>query len=111
MNASQVVVWAADSLIALPCVGFQISVPSERAVELATALLEQPGIELAGLGARDTLRLEAGLCLYGQDIGMDTTPVEAGLVFTIGGLAVRSCSKVMGLHYITIFTKIHWNLL
>lgn len=64
--------------------GVEISVPSERAVELATALLEQPGIELAGLGARDTLRLEAGLCLYGQDIGMDTTPVEAGLVFTIG---------------------------
>lgn len=64
--------------------GVEISVPAGRAEELASALVGLEGLELAGLGARDTLRLEAGLCLYGQDIGMDTSPVEAGLVFTIG---------------------------
>ena len=63
--------------------GFEISVPAEAAVVLAKALLSQPEVEPAGLGARDTLRLEAGLCLYGHDIDTTTTPVEAGLSWAI----------------------------
>ena len=63
--------------------GYEISVPAAQAVELARALLAQPEVAPAGLGARDTLRLEAGLCLYGHDIDTTTTPVEAGLVWAI----------------------------
>lgn len=63
--------------------GFEISVPAEHAAALAEALLAQPEVRPAGLGARDTLRLEAGLCLYGHDIGETTTPVEAGLTWAI----------------------------
>jgi aminomethyltransferase len=64
--------------------GFEISVPADRAVDLATLLVEQPEVVPAGLGARDSLRLEAGLCLYGNDIDELTTPVEAGLTWVIG---------------------------
>jgi aminomethyltransferase len=63
--------------------GFEISVPAEAAVALAEALLAQPEVAPAGLGARDTLRLEAGLCLYGHDITEATSPVEAGLSWAI----------------------------
>ena len=63
--------------------GFEISVPAEQAEALARALLAQPEVRPAGLGARDTLRLEAGMCLYGHDIGTTTTPVEAGLTWAI----------------------------
>jgi aminomethyltransferase len=63
--------------------GFEISVPAEAAQALAKALLAQPEVKPAGLGARDTLRLEAGLCLYGHDIDEDTTPVEAALTWAI----------------------------
>ena len=63
--------------------GFEISVASEYAEELARALLEDEAVAPAGLGARDTLRLEAGLCLYGQDMDEATTPVEAGLAWAI----------------------------
>ncbi len=63
--------------------GFEISVPAEEAVALAEALLAQPEVQPAGLGARDTLRLEAGLCLYGHDINETTSPVEAGLTWAI----------------------------
>lgn len=63
--------------------GFEISVPAAQAEALARALLAQPEVSPAGLGARDTLRLEAGLCLYGHDIGPDTTPVEAALTWAI----------------------------
>jgi aminomethyltransferase len=64
--------------------GFEISVPADRAVDLATLLVEQPEVVPAGLGARDSLRLEAGLCLYGNDIDELTSPVEAGLTWVIG---------------------------
>jgi len=64
--------------------GFEISVPAEHAADLAELLLAQPEIMPIGLGARDTLRLEAGLCLYGHDIDETTNPVEAGLAWTIG---------------------------
>jgi aminomethyltransferase len=63
--------------------GFEISVPADRAEALAQALLAQPEVLPAGLGARDTLRLEAGLCLYGHDIDTTTSPVEAGLAWAI----------------------------
>ena len=63
--------------------GFEISVPAEAAESLARALLAQPEVRPAGLGARDTLRLEAGLCLHGHDIDATTTPVEAGLAWAI----------------------------
>lgn len=64
--------------------GFEISVPDSHAEGLARALLDHPDVALAGLGARDSLRLEAGLCLYGRDIDETTSPVEADLVFAIG---------------------------
>jgi aminomethyltransferase len=64
--------------------GFEISVPGDAAERVARVLLAQPEVAPAGLGARDSLRLEAGLCLYGQDIDELTTPVEAGLTWTIG---------------------------
>ncbi|KAL1923700.1 uncharacterized protein VTP21DRAFT_8680 [Calcarisporiella thermophila] len=64
--------------------GFEISVPTSDAVSLTEQLLAQPGVELAGLGARDSLRLEAGLCLYGHDLDDTTTPIEGGLTWTIG---------------------------
>jgi len=63
--------------------GFEISVPADRAERLARVLLDQPEVKPAGLGARDTLRLEAGLCLYGHDINETTTPVEAALAWAI----------------------------
>ena len=64
--------------------GFEISVPADHAEALAKLLLAQPGVLPAGLGARDSLRLEAGLCLYGADIDELTTPIEANLAWTIG---------------------------
>jgi aminomethyltransferase len=64
--------------------GFEISVPADRAVALARTLLAQPEVMPAGLGARDSLRLEAGLCLYGNDIDETTNPVEAALTWVIG---------------------------
>ncbi len=63
--------------------GFEISVAADEAVALAKALLRQPEVKPAGLGARDTLRLEAGLCLYGHDITEQTSPVEAGLTWAM----------------------------
>lgn len=59
--------------------GFEISVPGERAEAFARALLAEPEVKPVGLGARNSLRLEAGLCLYGNDIDTTTTPVEAAL--------------------------------
>jgi len=63
--------------------GYEISVPADAAEGLARALLRLPEVGPAGLGARDTLRLEAGLCLHGHDIDAGTTPVEAGLTWAI----------------------------
>ena len=59
--------------------GFEISVPAAQAEALARTLLAQPEVQPIGLGARNSLRLEAGLCLYGNDLDTTTTPVEAGL--------------------------------
>ena len=63
--------------------GFEISVAADRATDLAKLLLAQEGVQPIGLGARDSLRLEAGLCLYGHDIDETTSPVEAALAWSI----------------------------
>ena len=63
--------------------GFEISVPSADAEHLARTLLAEPEVEPIGLGARDSLRLEAGLCLYGHDMDSDTSPIEASLLWAI----------------------------
>ena len=82
-------VWAGDGMIISRSGytgedGVEISVPAADADAFARKLLALPGVLPAGLGARDSLRLEAGLCLYGNDIDETTTPVEANLVWSIG---------------------------
>jgi len=64
--------------------GFEMSVPNATVEAFARSLLAQPEVLPIGLGARDSLRLEAGLCLYGHDLDPTTTPVEANLVWAIG---------------------------
>ncbi|KAK5638938.1 hypothetical protein RI129_013233 [Pyrocoelia pectoralis] len=63
--------------------GFEISIPSRKVTDIVETLLKNDTVRLAGLGARDSLRLEAGLCLYGNDITEQTTPVEATLTWLI----------------------------
>lgn len=63
--------------------GFEISVPADQAEALARRLLAEPEVAPIGLGARDSLRLEAGLCLYGHDMNAQTTPIEASLLWAI----------------------------
>jgi aminomethyltransferase len=63
--------------------GFEICVPADKAADLAKLLLAQDGVQPIGLGARDSLRLEAGLCLYGHDIDETTSPIEANLQWSI----------------------------
>jgi len=76
--------------------GFEISVPDERAVELVEALMACDEVKLCGLGARDSLRLEAGLCLYGNDIEQHISPIEAGLTWTVGKARREACDFVGG---------------
>ena len=64
--------------------GFEISCKATRVRAIAERLLSEPSVKLIGLGARDSLRLEAGLCLYGHDIDTTTSPVEAALTWSIG---------------------------
>lgn len=85
---------AAMDVAGLPCFvtrsgytgedGYEISVPADGAEALARKLLDHADVEPIGLGARDSLRLEAGLCLYGHDIDTTTSPVEAALLWSIG---------------------------
>ncbi|OAI94354.1 glycine cleavage system aminomethyltransferase GcvT [Pseudomonas putida] len=63
--------------------GYEISVPAGQAETLARRLLDEPEVAAIGLGARDSLRLEAGLCLYGHDMNSTTTPVEASLLWAV----------------------------
>jgi aminomethyltransferase len=62
--------------------GFEVSIPNDLAEKFTKKLIEY-GAQLIGLGARDTLRLEAGLCLYGHELGVDKTPIEANLKWAI----------------------------
>lgn len=66
--------------------GVEISIQADKAATVVDALLnvDTGNVQLAGLGARDSLRLEAGLCLYGNDIDQTTTPIEAGLAWLVG---------------------------
>src|SRR5262249_40613089 len=64
--------------------GLEISTPADGPEAIARQLLAQPEVKPIGLGARDSLRLEAGLCLYGHDIDTTTSPIEAGLLWSIG---------------------------
>ncbi len=76
--------------------GFEISIPKDHAEEIVKTLLTHPEVELAGLGARDSLRLEAGLCLYGNDIDPTTSPVEAGLTWAIQKVRRRGGAREGG---------------
>jgi aminomethyltransferase len=81
-------------IVGIPCLisrsgytgedGFEISLPENQSQKLALKLMENPVVQPAGLGARDSLRLEAGLCLYGQDLTESTSPIAARLGWTIG---------------------------
>ncbi|KAG0151894.1 hypothetical protein CROQUDRAFT_403176 [Cronartium quercuum f. sp. fusiforme G11] len=64
--------------------GFEISIPPDHAQSITSLLLDQPGVTLAGLAARDSLRLEAGLCLYGTDLDETVSVGEAGLNWVVG---------------------------
>lgn len=64
--------------------GFEIAMPAEHAVSIASKLLSDPTVLQTGLGARDSLRLEGGLCLYGNDLDDTTTPIEGALGWTLG---------------------------
>ena len=76
--------------------GFEISVPTEKAEALARLLLAQPEVAPIGLGARNSLRLEAGLCLYGHDIDTTTTPVEASLLWALSKARRRDGARPGG---------------
>jgi aminomethyltransferase len=88
MDAAEVVVAGAPALVTRSGYtgedGFEIAVEPGDAERVAQALLAEPEVRPAGLGARDSLRLEAGLCLYGQDLDPAVSPVEAGLSWSIG---------------------------
>ena len=88
MTAGRFAIEGADALVSRAGYtgedGFEISLPEAAAPALWRRLAADPEVEPAGLGARDSLRLEAGLCLYGHDIDETTSPVEAGLAWSIG---------------------------
>ena len=74
--------------------GFEISVPNAHAADFAGMLVEQDEVKLAGLAARDSLRLEAGLCLYGHDLDESVGVGEAGLAWVVGASSSRSLSSL-----------------
>jgi len=76
--------------------GFEISVPVESAHSLAAQLTADPQVKLVGLGARDSLRLEAGLCLHGSDIDLETSPIEAALEWAIQKTRRRAGARAGG---------------
>ncbi len=95
MDSREIVIDGAECLIGRAGYtgedGFEISIPEADADRIARLLLAQPEIEFIGLGARDSLRLESGLCLYGHDIDTTTTPVEASLLW-----AISKCRRTDG---------------
>ena len=76
--------------------GFEISIPAEAAEPITRSILSNQNVEFIGLGARDSLRLEAGLCLYGHDIDQETTPVEASLTWAIQKARRSNGSRASG---------------
>jgi aminomethyltransferase len=76
--------------------GFEISVPVALALSVAERLLDHSAVRLIGLGARDSLRLEAGLCLYGHDLSVETTPIEAALDWAIQPVRRTGASRAGG---------------
>lgn len=100
MTARQVRLLGADCLVTRSGYtgedGFEISVPADKADALARRLLEEDEVAPIGLGARDSLRLEAGLCLYGHDIDVTTTPVEASLLWSIGKARRKGGERELG---------------
>lgn len=98
--------YRAVDLASIPCMisrsgytgedGFEISVADKNAQALARLILNFPEVNPIGLGARDTLRLEAGLCLHGQDISKVTTPIEAGLEWVVSKSRRSSQGGFMG---------------
>ncbi|HEX8421338.1 MAG TPA: glycine cleavage system aminomethyltransferase GcvT, partial [Sphingomonas sp.] len=76
--------------------GFEISIPAEAAEQVATLLADEPEVKPIGLGARDSLRLEADLPLYGHDLDTEVTPIMAGLGFAIGSKRRREAADFPG---------------
>lgn len=76
--------------------GFEISIPGDRTLELTEKICASEKVRLCGLGARDSLRLEAGLCLYGNDLNDEITPIEAGLTWTIPKARRAECAFTGG---------------
>jgi aminomethyltransferase len=79
--------------------GFELSIPNCAAVAVAQQVLAEPEVEAIGLGARDSLRLEAGLCLYGQDIDMNTSIISAGLGWSVAKTRRESTDFIGSEHY------------
>ncbi|KAI1447901.1 glycine cleavage system T protein [Annulohypoxylon stygium] len=79
--------------------GFEISIPPAHTVAVVQAMLQNPSVKLAGLGARDSLRLEAGMCLYGHDLDDSTTPVEAALGWIVGKERRKETDVAKGAFY------------
>ncbi|KAI1088557.1 glycine cleavage system T protein [Rostrohypoxylon terebratum] len=79
--------------------GFEISLPPEHTVLAVLGMLDNPSVMFAGLGARDSLRLEAGMCLYGHDLDDSTTPVEAALSWIIGNKRRKETDVAKGAFY------------
>lgn len=82
--------------------GFEISLPPDAAVDITEKIANSSGVQLTGLGARDSLRLEAGMCLYGNDLDESVSPIEAGLAWVVGRLPSFPSSQCIGLRYL------HW---
>ncbi|AMO56988.1 glycine cleavage system protein T [Endozoicomonas montiporae] len=87
MDSRQIVISGVDCFVSRSGYtgedGYEISIPASESERIFRLLLEQPEVELIGLGARDSLRLESGLCLYGHDMTPTTTPVEASLIWAL----------------------------
>ncbi len=100
MDAREIQVMSADCIVTRSGYtgedGFEISIPSSNVVEIVGKLLSQPHVAPIGLGARDSLRLEAGLCLYGAELDEATTPVEAALSWAIQKVRRRGGSREAG---------------
>ena len=75
--------------------GFEIQIPSKSVVEITQKLLFHESVQMAGLGSRDSLRLEAGLCLYGHDLDETVTPIQGSLSWTIGKKSSYSTAELV----------------